>query len=46
MLVIQISQIEKKITEHDNDKYITIPEYNKLTAENFTISTSKFSKQK
>ena len=25
----------KKITDHDHDKYITAPEFNKLTAENF-----------
>ena len=44
MLVIQskktdyntkINEIEKKITDHDHDKYITTPEFNKLTAENF-----------
>ena len=43
MLVIQlktdydtkISKIEKKITDHNHDKYITIPEFNKLTVENF-----------
>ena len=45
MLVIQlkksdyntkISEIEKKITDHDHHKYITTPEFNKLTAEYFT----------
>ena len=44
MLVIQfkktgyktkISEIGKKITDHDHDKYITTPEFNKSTAENF-----------
>ena len=44
MLVIQlkktdyytkINEIEKKITDHNHDKYITTPEFNKLTAENF-----------
>ena len=30
-----ISEIEKEITDHDQDKYITTPEFNKLTAENF-----------
>ena len=25
----------KKITDHHHDKYITTPEFNKLTAENF-----------
>ena len=42
MLVIQskrtdyntkISEIKKKITDHDYDKYITNPEFNKLTAD-------------
>ena len=31
----KISEIEKKITDHDHDKYITTPEFNKSTAENF-----------
>ena len=31
----KINEIEKKITDHDHDKYITSPEFNKLTAENF-----------
>ena len=26
---------EKKITDHDHEKYITTPEFNKLTSENF-----------
>ena len=37
MLVIQdkkVNGIEKKITDHEHDKYITTPEF-KLTAENF-----------
>ena len=29
---------EKKITDHDHDKYITIAEFNKLTAENFAVT--------
>ena len=42
MLVIQlkktdydtkITQIEKKVTDHNHDKYITTPEFNKLSAE-------------
>ena len=32
----KITEIEKKITDHDHDNYITIPELNKLIAENFT----------
>ena len=31
----KISGIEKKVTDHDHDKYITISEFNKLTRENF-----------
>ena len=31
----KINEIEKKITDHDNDKYITTPEFNNLTAEVF-----------
>ena len=31
----KICEIEKKITDHDHDKYITTPEFNKFTAENF-----------
>ena len=34
VLNTKISEVENKITNHD--KYITIPEFNKLTAENFT----------
>ena len=29
----KINEIEKKITDHSHDKYVTIPEFNKLTAE-------------
>ena len=44
MLVIQlkkadyntkINEIEKKITDHDRDKHITTPEFNKLTVKTF-----------
>ena len=31
----KISEIEKKITDHDCDKYTTTPEFKKLKAENF-----------
>ena len=31
----KISDIEKKIADHNHDKYITTQEYNKLTTENF-----------
>ena len=30
----KINQIEKKITDHDHNKYITTKEFNKLTSEN------------
>ena len=32
----KITEIEKKFTNHKHDKYITTPEFNKLTAENFS----------
>ena len=32
----KISDLEKKHTDHNHDKYITTSEFNKLTAENFT----------
>ena len=44
MLVVQlkktdynnkVNKIEKKITDHNYDKCITTPEFNKLTAEHF-----------
>ena len=31
----KISDIEKKITNHDHDKYIATSKFNKLTTENF-----------
>ena len=31
----KISELEKKPTDHKHGKYITTPEFNKLTAENF-----------
>ena len=31
----KVNEIEKKITDHNHDRYITTPEFNKLTAENF-----------
>ena len=31
----KVSEIEKKITDHNQDEYITTPEFNKLTSENF-----------
>ena len=31
----KISDIENKITDHNHDKYITTPDFNKQTTENF-----------
>ena len=31
----KIKEIENRITHHDNGRYITTPEFNKLTAKNF-----------
>ena len=40
--------MEKKIIDHDHDKYITTPEFSKLAAENFAVrlTQAKFRKQK
>ena len=35
-MVQTISELQKKITDDKHDKYITTPEFNKLTAENFS----------
>ena len=32
----KISELEKKITDYTHDKYITTPQFNKLTAKNFS----------
>ena len=39
-----ISEIEKKLTDHDHHTYITTSEFNKLTAENFAarLAQAKF----
>ena len=34
-VVTKISEIKKKVTDHDHDKNITTSEFNKLTTENF-----------
>ena len=31
----KISETEKKVTNHNHDKYITTPEFNRLTTEDF-----------
>ena len=50
MLVIQlkkpkcntkIDENEKKITEHNHNKYITTPEFNKIPAANFAARLSQ-----
>ena len=37
----KINEIEKKLADHKRDKYITAPEFNKLTAENFAAKLSQ-----
>ena len=37
----RINEIEREITDHNHDKYITTPEFNKLTAENFAARLAK-----
>ena len=50
MLIIQlkkadyntkINEIEKKKTDHNHDKYIITPKFNKLTAENFAAKLAQ-----
>ena len=31
----KVNEVNKKITDHNHDNYITTPEFNKLTAKNF-----------
>ena len=33
----KINELEKERTNHKHDKYITTPDFNKLTAENFAL---------
>ena len=33
----KISEIEKEVTDHDHDKYITSSEFSKLATENFVV---------
>ena len=44
----KINEIEKKITDHDHDEYITTPKFNTLKTETFAarLAQRKFSKQK
>ena len=39
----KVNEIVKKITDHNHDKYITTPEFNKLTAENFAARLAQAS---
>ena len=39
----KITEIEKKLTAHNNDKYITTPEFNKLTADVFNAKLAQAS---
>ena len=43
---IKTSGIEKKVTDHNHDKYITTSEFNMLTAETFAarLAQAKFNK--
>ena len=40
----KITEVENKLTDHNHDKYIDTPEFNKLAADVFycEISTSQF----
>ena len=35
------NEVEKKITDHSHNKYITTPKFNKLTVENFAASAAQ-----
>ena len=37
----KINEIEKKITDHDHEKYITTQEFNKLTVDNLAARFKK-----
>ena len=37
----KISEIDKKLTDHEHHEYIATPEFNKLTAENFSARLSQ-----
>ena len=37
----KISETENKLTDHNHDKYITSPEFNKPIAENFAIRSKQ-----
>ena len=37
----KICELEKELTDHKHDKYVTTPEFNKLTAENFAATLAQ-----
>ena len=37
----KINEVEKKISDNNHVKYITTPEFNKLTAENLVVGLAK-----
>ena len=37
----KVSDINKKVIDHDNDEYITTSEFNKLTTQNFATRLSQ-----
>ena len=39
----KITEIEKKLTDHNHDTYITTPEFNTLTADVFNARLVQFS---
>ena len=41
----KVNGIKKNIIDHNHDKYITTPEFNKLTAENFVARLAQVTKQ-
>ena len=42
--MMQILDIEKKVTDHDHDRYITTSEFNNLTADKFTVRLAQAKK--
>ena len=38
---MKINETEKKITDHKHDKYLTTPEFNKLTSESFAAGLNQ-----
>ena len=42
----KILDIEKKVTDHDHDRYITTSEFNNLTTNNFTARLAQAKKDR